>query len=47
VIALLVQKGAKLEFKGKTDETLLHVAAQEGCVDAVNKGANIAEYSVL
>jgi ankyrin repeat protein len=45
VIALLLQKGAKLELRGKTGETPLHVAAQEGCVDAVtmlvNKGANI------
>lgn len=45
VIALLLQKGAKLELKGDRGETPLHVAAQEGCVDAVtmlvNKGANI------
>jgi 26S proteasome non-ATPase regulatory subunit 10 len=45
VIALLLEKGAKLELKGKTGETPLHVAAQEGCSEAVgmlvNKGAKI------
>lgn len=36
VISLLLQKGARLEFKGKTGETPIHVAAQEGCVEAVS-----------
>jgi len=44
-MALLIEKGAKLELKGKTGETPLHVAAQEGCAEAVallvGKGANI------
>lgn len=45
VMTVLIEKGAKLELKGKTGETPLHVAAQEGCVDGVallvSKGANI------
>jgi 26S proteasome non-ATPase regulatory subunit 10 len=45
VIALLLERGAELEMKGRTGETPLHVAAQEGCQAAVvmlvNKGANM------
>jgi ankyrin repeat protein len=44
-LELLLAKGANIELKGRTGETPLHVAAQEGCVDGVtmlvNKGANI------
>ena len=36
VVALLLDKGAKIDCPAKDDATPLHLAAQEGCADAVN-----------
>jgi len=45
VVALLLDKGAKIDCPAKDDATPLHLAAQEGCVDGVNlllaRGANV------
>jgi ankyrin len=45
VVALLLDKGAKIDCAAKDKATPLHLAAQEGCADAVNllliRGASV------
>lgn len=35
VVALLLDKGAKIDSRNKDGATPLHIAAQEGCVDVI------------